>query len=167
MRKILMKITSNKIIINRSQKKYQIQHSNFTKEDKIKFKTPIHRVIHNKDSKEIWIHNRESIGVNHQIREYHKISNKYSLKFNKTVDILTPKIIKVQKEVKKEYNKKCQKLTMKVFIHKIISNPMMFTIITFYTKTQGLVEETMSSQFKTFINVKITPNKLMQKRWRK
>lgn len=166
MLKILMRITSNKIIINHSQNKYQIQHSNFTKEDKIKFKTPIHRVIHNKDSKEIWIHNRESIGVNHQIREYHKISNKFSLKFNKTVDIWTPKIMKVQKEVKKEYNKKCRKLTMKDFTHQI-NNHMMFTIITFYTKTQGLVEETMSSQFRTFINVKITPNKLMQKRWKK
>ena len=166
MSKILMKITSNKIIINRSQSKYQVQHSNFTKVDKIKFKTPVHKGIHSKDSKETITHNRESIGVSHRIKEYHKISNKFNLKFNKIVDILTPKTIKVQKEVKKEYNKKCRKLTMKDFTHQI-NNNMMFTIITFYTKTQGLVEATMSSQFRTFINVKITPNKLMQKRWKK
>ncbi len=166
MRKILMKITSNKIIINRSQSKYQVQHSNFTKVDKIKFKTPVHKGIHSKDSKETITHNRESIGVNHQIREYHKISNKFNLKFNKIVDILTLKIMKVQKEVKKKYNKKCQKLTMKDFTHQI-NNHMMFTITTFYTKTQESVEATMSNQFRTFINVKITPNKLMQKRWKK
>lgn len=74
--------------------------------------------------------------------------------------------MKVQKEVKKEYNKKYQKLTMKDFTHKI-NNHMMFTITTFYTKIQELVEATMFSQFRTFINVKITLNKLMQKRWKK
>ena len=161
-----MKIISNKIIINHSQSKYQIQHSNFTKGDKIKFRTPIHRVIHSKVFKEIITHNKESIGASHLIKEYHKTLNKFSLKFNKTADILTPKIMKVQKEVKKECNKKYQKLTMKDFIHKI-NNYMMFTITTFYTKIQELVEATMSSQFRTFINVKITPNKLMQKRWKK
>ena len=43
----------------------------------------------------------------------------------------------------------------------------MFIIITFYIKIRELVEETMSNQYKTFINVKITPNKLMQKKWKK
>lgn len=160
-----MRITLSKIITNSSQNKCQTQYSNFTKEDQIKFKIPIHRVIHNKVSKEIII-NTESIEASHLVKESHKALNKFSPKFNKTVDILTLKIMKVQKEIMKEYNKKCQKLTTKGFTHKI-SNLMTFIITTFCTKTQELVEATMCNRYKTFINVKITPNKLTRKRWKK
>ena len=152
-------------IISNSQNKCQIQHSNSIKEDNLKFKITILKVTLNKDFKEIII-SKESIEVSLQMKEYHKISNKSNPKYNKIVDILTQKITKVQKEVIKDHNKKFQKLTMKVFIHKI-NKLMMFIIITFYIKIRELVEVTMSNQYKTFINAKITLNKLMQKKWKK
>lgn len=77
--------------------------------------------------------------------------------------------MKAQKEVMKEFNKKCLKLTIKVFIHKISNKITMSITIIFYIKTQVVVvvEEIMFCQFRTFINVKITPNKLMLKKCNK
>lgn len=66
----------------------------------------------------------------------------------------------------REFNKKCQKLTIKDFIHKISKITMPITTI-FYIKIQELVEETTSSQFKTFTTGKITQNKLTPRKWRK